>query len=131
MKTFLILLVGAILGIVGYQYYQHSQHPTLAQRADDAADATRHTAGEVKDVVVEKSKVVGEKVEDAAIITAIKGKYLIDRDLSTLTISVSCADGHVTLTGKVASGDLLARAVKIASDTGGVTAVESRLTVQN
>jgi len=130
MKTFLVFLIGAIVGVIGYQYYQRTQHPTLSQRADHAASTTREKAGELKDVVVEQSKKVGERVDDARIIAAIKSKYVLDKDLSALSISVGCKDGHVTLTGTVAADDLVARAVQLARDTNGVTGVTPMLTVK-
>lgn len=131
MKTFILLLIGAILGIAGYHYYQRTYHPTLAQRADAAADTTKDKAGDFKDAVVEKSKKVGETMDDARITTAIKGKYIIDKDLSALAISVSCKDGHVLLTGSVASEELGARAARLARETSGVVGVTSRLVVKN
>lgn len=130
MKGFLIFLVGAIVGIAGYQYYQRTQHPTLSQRAGDVADTTKEKAGDFKDTVVEKSKAVGEKMDDARIVTAIKGKYVLDKDLSALAISVSCRDGHVTLTGTVASDALAVRAARLARETSGVTGVSTQLTVK-
>lgn len=131
MKTFLILLLGVVLGVGGYMYYQRTQHPTLGQRVGDAADTTRDKAGDIKDKVVEKSKSVGEHIDDARIITAIKGKYVLDKDLSALAISVSCKDGFVTLTGSAGSDALIAKARRLASETGGVKGVSSQLTVRN
>ena len=130
MKTFIILLLGAALGIGGYMYYQRTQHPTVSQRAGDALETTKEKAGEIKDTVVEKSKTVGEHIDDARIITAIKGKYVIDKELSAFAISVSCTDGKVTLTGTAPSDALIARAVKTAKDTSGVKSVISLLTVR-
>ena len=130
MKSFLLFLVGAILGIAGYQYYQRTQHPTVAQRAQDAADTTRDKAGELKDKVVAGTRTVGEKVDDARIIAAIKGKYVLDKDLSALAISVSCRDGYVSLTGSAATPELVSRAARLARETSGVTGVNSELTVR-
>jgi osmotically-inducible protein OsmY len=131
MKTFLILLIGAALGIGGYMYYQRTQHPTVTQRAGEVMDATKEKAGEIKDTVVEKSRTVGERVDDARIITAIKGKYVLDKDLSVLAISVSCKDGNVVLTGSATSPELVLRAQRLASETSGVKNVASKLTVRD
>ena len=131
MKTLLLLLLGAILGIAGYQYYLRNEHPTVSQRAGDIADSTRHKANDVKDTVVEKSKEVGEKMDDARIIGVIKGKYLLDKDLSVLAISVACTDGHVTLSGSAETSGLVSRAVALARETSGVIRVDSQLKVQN
>lgn len=131
MKTFLLLLVGAALGVGGYMYYQRTQHPTVTQRAGDVMGATREKAGEIKDTVVEKSKTVGERVDDARIIAAIKGKYVLDKDLSVLAISVSCTDGNVVLTGSAATPELILRAQRLASETSGVKNVAAKLTVKD
>lgn len=131
MKTFILLVIGAIIGLVGYRYYQRTQHPTLTQQAGAAADATKTKAGDFKDAVVEKSKQVGETMDDARITTVIKGKYALDKDLSMLAISVSCTDGNVKLTGTVASDELAARAARLARETSGVHGVNAQLTVKN
>jgi len=130
MKTFIVLLLGVLIGIAGYNYYL-TRHPTMGQRTDAAVDSTKEKAGELKDAVVEKSKRVGETMDDARIVTAIKGKYVIEKDLPALAISVSCTDGHVVLRGTVASEALAARAARLARETSGVIGVESRLVVKN
>jgi osmotically-inducible protein OsmY len=131
MKKFLIFLFGVILGVAGYIFYQRTQHPTVSQQADATVDATKDKAGEIKDVVVEKSKVVGDKMDDARIITMIKGKYVLDKELSVLAISVSCRGGHVTLTGSVESAGLADKAERLARETSGVASVSSQLTVKS
>jgi osmotically-inducible protein OsmY len=131
MKTFILLLLGAVLGIAGYHYYQRTQHPTLAQQTDAAVDTTKDKASDLKNTVVEKSKKVGETMDDARIIAAIKGKFLVEKDLSSLALSVSCNDGHVVLTGTAASDELAARAARLARETSGVVGVTSRVVVKN
>ena len=157
MKTaFFLLLIGAIAGAVGWNYYEHSQHPTLAQRADNVADKTREAAVDTKDavaakaedwkltptnikeelaktgqVVRSKAKGVGEIIDDARITAVIRGKYLVDSNLSTLAIGVSCQDGDIKLTGSVTSEEHIARAVTLALQTHGVHNVVSQLVVKN
>jgi len=131
MKLFIILLIGVIIGIAGYRYYQRSQHPTVAQQAGAAVDTTKEKAGDFKDAVVEKSRKVGDTMDDTRITAAIKGKYLLDRDLSVLAISVSCTNGQVSLAGTVSSEALAARAARLARETSGVTGVNAQLVVKN
>ena len=131
MKKLLLLLIGAVIGIVAYRYYQRSQHPTMEQRADAAVSATKDKAGELTDAVVEQSKKVGGTMDDAWITSTIKGKYLLDKELSVFAISVSCTKGHVSLTGKVASGALASHAARLARETDGVVGVSSQLVVQD
>lgn len=131
MKKILLLLIGAVLGIVAYRYYQRTQHPTIEQRTDHAVDATKDKAGEIKDAVVKQSKKVGGTLDDAWITSTIKGKYVLDKDLSVFAISVSCTKGHVSLSGTVASEALASRAASLARETDGVVGVSSQLVVKN
>ncbi|MDF3056933.1 MAG: hypothetical protein K0R17_1148 [Rariglobus sp.] len=79
-------------------------------------------------IVREKAGVAGGKIADARIITVIKAKYVLDRDLSAMDINVDATNGNVTLTGAVSSVDLVAKAIYHAMDTDGVVNVTSHLT---
>ncbi len=124
MKILLILVVGIVIGILGWRYYERTQSPAMARR-------TNETAAEARDVATAKAKEAGAEMGDARIIAVIKGKYLVDKDLSVFAITVDCVDGKVALSGTAASPELIARAIKLAQETGGVHAVSSRLTVKN
>lgn len=155
-NAFIFLLIGAIAGAVGWRYYERSQHPTFEQKVENVADKTHAAAVDAKDVVVtkaedwkltpenikaeiaktgrvvrSKAKVVGERIDDARIVAVIKGKYVVDSDLSVLAISVDCRDGEVKLTGSATSADHIARAVTVALQTSGVHHVVSQLEVRN
>jgi osmotically-inducible protein OsmY len=84
-------------------------------------------------VVRTKAQSTGESIATATsgarIVTVIKTKYTLDKELSARAISVSCDNGQVTLLGNVASTTLIAKAVGIALETDGVTHVTSKLTV--
>ena len=67
---------------------------------------------------------------DARIITAIKAKYAGDPDLSVWKISVSCDQGHVTLSGTVSAEADIGKAVALALETDGVRDVTSTLAVK-
>jgi osmotically-inducible protein OsmY len=81
------------------------------------------------EVVRSKAKVAGEKIADARIITVIKAKYVVERDLSAMDIRVDCRDGEVTLAGTVTTAENLGRAVALALDTDGVHNVISKVTL--
>jgi len=157
MKTAVFfLLIGAILGAVGWRYYQRTQNPTIGQRMDAVADKTREVADNTKDavagkaedwklspenikeelgrtgrVVRSKAKVVGERMDDARIVAVIKGKYVVDSNLSALAITVECRDGAVKLSGSATSPENIARAIRLALETSGVHNVASQLVVKN
>lgn len=78
-------------------------------------------------VVREKAGVAGGKIADARIVTVIKAKYVLDSDLSALDINVDCTNGNVVLNGKVASVELVSKALLLALDTDGVVTATSNL----
>jgi hyperosmotically inducible periplasmic protein len=159
MKTaFIFFLLGAIAGAFALNYYNEREagrssaaHPepsaSLKDKAKDAASqAGDAIAGKLEDwhltpddikrdlartgeIVRSKAAVAGEKIADARIVTVIKSKYVLDRDLSAIDINVDCKDGDVTLHGRVASPDLIGRATALSLDTDGVHNVVSKLTV--
>jgi hyperosmotically inducible periplasmic protein len=123
----------------------------LADRARDAAHSakdsiSRHmsewhlTADDIKkdlqkggEIVRTKAQSAGSSIASSAsnakLVTMIQAKYTLDKDLSPRAISVSANEGHVLLTGTVASEDLIGRAVGLALDTDGVVEVKSQLVV--
>ena len=150
------LLIGAVLGVVGWRYYQRAQHPTVGQRVDKLADHARDAARDTKDavagkaeelkltpgdiheelaktgqVVRSKARLVGDCIDDARIMTVIKGKYVVDDKLSALAITVDCRDGAVILAGSAPSEESIGRAVTLALETSGVRSVVSQLVVKN
>ncbi len=157
MKTAIFfLLIGIIVGAVGWRYYQRSQHPTIGQRIEDLADKTHDAATNAKQaiatkaddwnlstdnimdelaktgrVVRSKAKTAGERIDDALIVTVIKGKYVMEKDLSAFAITVDCRDGQVKLTGAVSSPEHIGRAVTLALETNGVQNVVSQLVVKS
>ena len=90
--------------------------------ADIHADLAR--SGQV---ARENAGQIGDRVADARIISVIKAKLVLDRELQASAISVDCKDGAVTLTGTVANESLVGRAVALAMDTTGVRHVTARL----
>ena len=150
------LLIGAVVGAIGWRYYQRTQNPTIGQRIDRVADKTRQAASDTKEavagkaedlklapkdikdelaqtgrVVRSKARVVGDRMDDARIVAVIKGKYVVDNNLSALAISVECQEGEVKLTGSATSPENIGRAITLALETSGVHNVVSQLVVRN
>jgi hyperosmotically inducible periplasmic protein len=82
------------------------------------------------EVVRQNTARARERVADVRIAAVIKAKFVLDRDLSAGAITVDSRDGDVTLSGTVASEDLVGRAVADALDTEGVHHVAAKLTVK-
>ena len=70
---------------------------------------------------------VADATADARIVTEIKAKYTADSDLSVWSISVSCHEGHVALSGTVPTSEGVGKAVALALEVNGVVDVTSTL----
>ncbi len=74
-------------------------------------------------------KTVGGYMDDSAITTAIKSKFLAQKGLDSLDLKVETANGVVTLRGQVTSKSQQNLAVQIARDTDGVRKVVNKISV--
>lgn len=156
MKTlFVILILGVIAGAFGWQYHQRSQKPTIADRASLLAERTKEAAIQTKDAVVAQAQEwkltpdhikdeldktgrvvrsravsIGERMDDVRIVTVIKGKLVVEKNLSVFDIDVECHDGAVKLSGQVDSPAQIGQVMALALQTTGVHNVISDLAVK-
>lgn len=77
-----------------------------------------------------KDATFGEYVDDAAITTAVKGKFLSQKGLDSLDISVETTNGVVVLTGAVDSEAQISLAENAAKQVNGVKKIVNKLTVK-
>jgi len=152
MKSFLIgMLLGVVVGGGGLWFLQQRQtgdwpqtRPAAAQDMKQLmnarlevlelqADKVRKELTETGRVVRRNARAWGVKVADAAadarITAVIKTKLAAAPDLSAMSISVSTTNGIVTLSGKVASPELVGEAMMLALQTDEVQEVISTLQV--
>lgn len=155
MKSFVFFLLGIVVGASAYHFYLARETTVVATTpapGETLAERTGEKAAQMRDAVADKfaqwdltperikadlqktGEVVraktagaGEKISDARIVTVVKSKYVLDRDLSALDINVDCSAGVVTLRGTVATEELIARAVVLAMETDGVASVVAKL----
>ncbi|NQU10507.1 BON domain-containing protein [bacterium] len=103
---------------------------TFELRGSDVREDLQRTG----QVVRRKARALGAAVADGTVDTRITGiikaKLLADRELSAWNISVTTADGRVTLAGTVSTHDQIGRAVLTALETDGVREVMSTLQVK-
>ncbi len=154
MKTFLVLLIGAAIGVGAYIYFKEpGNRPTLGKAGDkisEGADAVKEkwndNVGEldtdrIKDELAKTGKVIRKKAKqagaaisdaaaDARITAEIKGKLAVEPGLSALKISVDTTDGVVTLAGTVSSHEAIQKAMNLALAVDGVAQVISTLQVK-
>ncbi len=141
------LIVGVLIGAAVFWYFSTGRRsPSTVQAAKAEASAVVKSVSEslrVEDVkeelartgtvVREKAKQAGHTLYDAAanakITAVIKARFVADRDLPSFRLGVDTTDGVVTLSGKVSSAEIVAKAVRIALDVDGVKKVYSTIQV--
>jgi len=107
---------------------------TVSEKLEDwhlTPDEIKADLAKTGEVVRTKAHAAGETIADARIVAVIKAKYVLDRDLSALDIMVNANAGEITLTGAVASPELIGRSIQLALDTDGVRRVTAKLVVQS
>lgn len=148
MKTLLVLIIGAAIGIGAYIYFRDSGKSSFQKAGDKISDSASDLRDKmdldtdhIKDELARTGKVIRKKAEqagtavadatsDARITGEIKGKFALESDLSALKISVNTTDGVVTLSGSASSAEAIKKAMKLALDVNGVTQVVSTLQVK-
>ncbi len=150
MGKLLFLVVLAVGGLVVYNYNAGRAPLQLPGTATALRDTVRDTVGDaVRDTVrtaaretraeVKERASAGvqtavdraeEAVTSAALTSKIKAKMALDDVVKAADIDVDSDGSVVTLTGTVASKDEHQRAVRIATETAGVTNVVDRLRVR-
>jgi len=156
MRFILTLCIGIAIGIAAVWYFNHNKNnsqfatagqeiKSTAQNAGDAlADKLRswhldrenitNELARTGKVIRDKANTAGKSLKDATadarVTAAIKAKYVKDPDLSAWDIHVSTTDGVVTLSGTVATPDLIGKAMEEALDIDGAQQVISTLQVK-
>jgi hyperosmotically inducible periplasmic protein len=77
-----------------------------------------------------KTRMVGEKIDDASITAQVKMMLLYHRSTSALKTSVTTNDGRVTLVGKARNTAEVDLVTKLARDVDGVTSVDNRMSIE-
>lgn len=136
MKQGIFLLVfAAVSGAIAWRCYERAENP--AAGASVVGEVKLIPAGVNEELartgqaVRSEVRTMGDRLSDARLMALIKGKYILDSDLSILAISVECNKGEVRLTGSATSEEHIKRAVTLAQDTHGVHNVLSLLVVKN
>jgi len=147
MGKLLLLVLLCVGAVVGYNYHAGRdlfQLPGTSSRTldairDKATEAVRDTvhtavgdprAGDGAAGVHSAVNRAEEAVGAAAVTSKIKAKMALDDLVKAGDIGVETEGGVVTLTGRVGSKDEQRRAVRIATETAGVTKVVNHLLVR-
>jgi hyperosmotically inducible protein len=135
-RTILVLVVIAVVGILGYNYWSGNGwtlHPPWGSTGIDA-DTARRQGADFAAKTAEKAGEAATKIEDsvseAALTTKIKSKMALDDNVKARMINVDTKGSVVTLTGTVESAAEHERAVRLAKETKGVTDVVDKLEIK-
>lgn len=109
---------------------QKESGTTAGEKVDNAVVEGKQESSKAGAYVEDKTSQTVQVVDDAAITTALKIKFVADADLKALDISVDTVGGVVTLTGMAPSATAKDRATEIARTVNGVSNVNNNLTVQ-
>jgi osmotically-inducible protein OsmY len=150
-----LLIIGAIV-VAAIWYFGSNRDRDRLRSAGEQVETTVRSAGDALEqrlqsrnlgtndiqdelartgrVIREKSRSAGDAISDATadarVTAAIKAKLFQHAELSGLSISVNTTNGVVTLSGSVASPELIGKAMLLALETEGVRQVISTLQVQ-
>lgn len=102
---------------------------TAGEKLDNTIAESKQESKEAGNYVEQKTDQAVQSVDDAAITTTIKAKFVADDELKAIDINVDTSGGVVTLTGAAPSATAVERATTIAQSVDGVSSVKNQLTV--
>jgi hyperosmotically inducible protein len=109
---------------------QPSVSTRTEQAANEAKQETREAAADTNTAVMGAGAAMGNKIDDAQIVTKVKGKFAADDEIKALSIDVDAKDGMVTLSGTVPSEKAKERASDLVRNTEDVKGLDNKLTVK-
>jgi len=135
-KKLLLLAVVAVACVLVYNHWSGNGwtlRPST-ESSDVNVEATRKGTADIVMTASEKGREAVTKLEstlsESTLTAKIKSKMALDDSVRARTIGVGTVGSIVTLTGSVGSAAERARAVRLASDTDGVTKVVDHLDVK-
>lgn len=103
---------------------------TLAAHAQSGMDKVKSMTKEAANKVNSYAEKAGDYLDDSSITTEIKSKFLAEKNLDSLDISVKTVDGVVILTGVVDNAAQSRIAEMISQSTKSVKMVDNKITVK-
>ncbi len=103
---------------------------TAGEKLDNSVATAKDETKDAGAYVENKTDKAVQNIDDAAITTALKAKYVVDDELKAIDINVDTVGGVVTLTGAAPSPTAVERATTIAKTVDGVSDVKNQLTVK-
>lgn len=103
---------------------------TASKDMQEAKDATRQAANDIKESAKNAADQASNKVADAVITTSVNAELAKDPQLSAVHIDVDTEGGHVALKGTAPNEASKERATRLASNVKGVVSVDNQLKVE-
>ena len=137
LRLVLIIIVVVAIGafFFGYRWGDHGRRTTdgavgtSGASSDVDRNKARETGAAVGEKVAEGANKAERAMSEAALTTKIKAKMTLDDKIESRYIDIDTNGSVVTLSGTVRSEAERARAVQLARETEGVTAVNDRLRI--
>jgi len=130
----LIVVVAIIAVAAGYLMGYRVRDGRVLRPSGDVAtvnsEKARDVGAAIGDKVATGANAAQKALANGSLTTKIKAKMALDDTIKAAAIDVDTADGVVTLSGSVKSEAQRARAMQLARETDGVTAVTDRLLVR-
>ena len=124
-----IALVSSLgLLAAGCDRNKEAEENRAEEKYDNAVAETKQESRDLGDTLEQKADQAGQAIDDAAITTSVKARYLADDLLKGHEISVETNHGVVMLTGKVQNDAAKEKATDIARAVDGVVSVNNELT---
>ena len=128
-----ILIAAAAAFFVGYRFADDGvETPISAERALPSVDAqkARETGAKVGEAVATGAVQAQQVLNEGSLTAKIKSKMALDDTVKALSIDIDTNGTEVTLTGSVNSAAERDKAVQLARETAGVTAVHNKLVIR-
>lgn len=136
-RRLILLAIVAFVAFIAYGYWTGNPwrpgDPIFKRDGGPIdAEAARAAGADVANKAAKAAGQLGDQIGEGALTAKIKAKMALDDTVAARTINVDTASGGVvTLTGVVASQAERERAVRLATETNGVTKVIDKLEVRH
>lgn len=128
-----VVLVGIAAFFLGYRLGDEGvETPVSARQVAPGIDTAqaRQTGAAIGETVATGAAKAEQALDEAALTAKIKSKMALDDTVRALSIDVDTKGSTVTLSGSVHSETERGKAVQLARETAGVTAVNDRLIIK-
>ena len=128
-----VILAVAAAFFLGYRFADNGvETPVSAIQETPSVNTekARETGAKIGESVATGAAKAEQALSEGALTAKIKSKMALDDTVKALSIDIDTKGTVVTLSGTVSSGAVRAKAVQLARETSGVTAVNDRLVIR-